>query len=139
MTLYYMTRDDKSGNRLTTSYDTAEKAKKYGTGENLQDWKGVVYFDPQTGQKTTENTGYVLRSALAIKNENYKAPEGNFVIYAKNEDDGAVFEPTDHRYSTYGLANTAMKSFAGVYTDMLVVEEPKDKTPSEPSSSPPPF
>lgn len=122
MTLYYVTRDDKNGDRLTTSYDTKVKADKYGVGENRKPWTGVRYLDDK-GQKTDTPTDNIIRSVISIDSTNMKHDDGNFVIYHMDED--AKWVPTSHRYTSYGLANTAMKSFRGVYFDMMVVEEPK--------------
>ena len=124
--LYYVTRKDKNGNQLTTSYDTPEKAKKYGTGEDRKETKALIYFDPATeSYPAKDNTGYIVRSRL-VASEELKPNEGNFVIYDRGENDNE-WAPTNHRYPTYGLANTAMKSLVGVYHDMLVVEEPEHK------------
>ena len=128
MTLHYVTRDDKSGNRLTTSYDTRVKADKFGAGENQKHWAGIKYYDPSSCEMTSKQTDYIVRSVIDVNNE--EDYEGDFVIYTREKTDGDNWDATRHRYATYGIANTAMKAFVGVYRNMMIVEEPKQTAPA---------
>ena len=115
---FYASGNDKDGNLLITSYKKRDQAEKYRKGADIAE--GLRYLDTDRSTVTVKDTGLVLRTLIARKEQSEKM-EGNFVVWARLN--GEWFQ-TEFRYGTYAAANTAVKgALIQIYDACAVIED----------------
>lgn len=119
--LYYATRIDKNGNKLTASYTNDAMRKKYGgaDAEHMEDVVRVEFHDGQAVWGEKDGSGYVVRGIL----HNAKPPvddELRFVLFGKLN---GRWMKTPFSFEQYGTANSTMKSMIGQYQSMMIVDQ----------------
>lgn len=122
--IYYATRLDKNGNKLTTSYADQKSCDRYGGAEATKtNTLYSVKFNDETGTaKIKEELGdLVLRSSL--QNANYSENldfSGRYILYGKLR---GTWGKTEFSFPDYGTANTLMKALIDRYQALMVVDE----------------
>jgi hypothetical protein len=122
--LYYATKIDKSGNKLTASYLTEKNREKYNKGASFEDT--VLYADiSEEGRlaivEKNSQEGFILRGIL-VNNSPYELDGhgGDFVLYARTN---GKWVRTPFTFPTYSAANTAMKSMIPQFEALLIRDE----------------
>lgn len=121
MSFHYAIRNDKVGNLLITSYGNLKSAEKYGGADaDIQDT--LYYAEFKDGFKTLnlneEGKGSIVRSVM----KNTSPPEatgGRYVLWGKTQ---GTWSETAFAVSSYGAANTLMKSLIPAYEALMVVD-----------------
>lgn len=125
--LFYCTKIDKNGNKLTSSYTSKKGADKYGAGcDIVEKIYRADFSDPsQMHLREGDFKGPLVRGIL--KNNNPQlgpTVKGRFVIWAKR--DSRWFETVFH-FPSYSAANTAMKSMISEYEAMALIDNEEDE------------
>ena len=130
MSFIYCTRRDKNGNMLTTSYTNEKTAEKYG-GVNSKRWEGERRIALDT--TSDDASPLIVRSKLVSSVAAVKTygPYGIYIV-----DDGTL--TLINSFSSYGEANSYMKTMASVYPELYVIfdENYKVAETSDESDSP---
>ncbi len=132
-TIYYATKIDKSGNKITIGYQTEKNRKKYSENASWQD--GRIYADFNEEGKLAlydydnpNRAGYVMHGMLVNSNAPMELSEGgngDFALYGKRNN--AWFK-TPFSFPTYSAASTAMKAMIAEYQALLVRNDgPEDE------------
>jgi len=125
--LYYATRVDRNGYKLTTSYTSQKSADKYG-GAGSSRQVGILYADIKPTKLTVseEVDGPVFRSLMLNPNP-VEGSSGEYVLYGKRD---GRWDKTAFSANSYGAANTLMKSLIGMFQAIAIVQE-NDEQPTE--------
>jgi hypothetical protein len=116
--LYYATRLDKEGNKLTTSYTTEKMSKQYGgTQSQRSETLYMMNFEKNTVEEN--GPGPIVRSLLVNNGEVTQASaNGKFKLYGR---ENSVWSQTPFAYDNYGAANAVMKALIGQYEALVIV------------------
>lgn len=119
--IYYCTKIDKKGNKLTSGYTTKKGADSYGKGCTVQvDILKADFSDPSKLQiKDRDFDGPLIRGLLTNHNPPVETVQGDFVIWGKQNQ--RWFE-TPYSFPSYSAANSVMKSIIDDYQAMAIVD-----------------
>jgi len=129
MSYFYANRTDKNGNTLVTSYGNLKSAEKYGGADaDISDTLLHAQFSDDFSRLALvadDNGGKNPVARSYMKNVNPPQDvHGKYVIWGKS---GGVWSKTPFACSSYGAANTLMKSLLAAYESLVVVETDGDE------------
>ena len=132
--LFYATRLDKDGNKLTTSYTSKKLCDQYGGGADALKSETLYFADLETNTIAENMPEYPIVRSVMINNVGIKGRElgGKFRLFGKingNWDDNSIGS-----YSNYGAANTMMKALINEY-DALIILTHADGEDNRPSNT----
>lgn len=119
--LFYATRLDKEGNKLTTSYTNKKMADQYGgAGSVVQETLYGINFGANLIHEGEIGTNIpIIRSLLVNNGEVGSATsDGRFKLYARIKGE---WEDLNMSFSNYGAANALMKAIIGQYEALVIV------------------
>lgn len=123
MPYFYADGNDRSGNRLITSYGKADQAKRYRAGADITQGEKFLNIQDNGSAKISasdDGRGLLVRTLMVNANPESADMSGRFVVYAKIN---GQWQPTEFRYSTYAKANAAVKSaLINLYPACAVIE-----------------
>ncbi len=120
--LYYCTKIDKNGNKLTSSYTTKQGATQYGKGCTVE--VDIIKADFSDPSKLIlggpEMDGPLVRGLLKNNNPPVESTEkGQYVLWAKKK---GVWHETIFDFPSYSAANSHMKATIAAYEAMAIVD-----------------
>lgn len=126
--IFYATKLDKNGNKLTVGYLTSKNRERYAKDGNYADTVYFADFNDSGKLLLTdiegeqEPRGHIMRGMLV--NNNYSGQDsaegGPFVLYGKLD---GVWSRTPFSFNDFSSANSSMKAMIGQYQAMLIRDE----------------
>jgi hypothetical protein len=131
--IYYCTKIDNKGNKLTSSYTSKKYADQYGKGCTVK--VALMKADFSDPRKLVlcgvEASGPIIRGLLTNNNPSAPTEKGDFVIWGKSS---GIWADLGLSFSSYSAANGLMKAMIGDYQAMAVLDT-KNYVDSEDSPS----
>lgn len=128
--LFYATRLDKDGNKLTTSYTNKKMADTYG-GANSLVQETIYAINLETNDVLEGAEGLPIVRSLMVNNGEIgsSSGEGRFKLYARVN---GVWQDLNMGFSNYGAANALMKAIIGQYEALVITSgaDMEDKRPA---------
>ena len=124
--MFYATRLDKEGNKLTTSYGTEKMAKTYGGNGKISETIFTIDFETNEVLEGDIGDRPVIRSLL-VNNGTVGADllNGKFRLYGRNRGEWEFLKLT---FDSYGAANALMKAMIGQFEALTIVGPSDTKT-----------
>lgn len=124
MPIFYATKIDKNGDKLTTGYLTSKNRARYAAGAAFADTEIFANIENETlVLYNTEHTdlpkGYLLRGMIVNNNGVANTSAGRFVLLGKR--DGS-WNTTGFSFPDFSAGNSFMKSMVSSYQALALVD-----------------